>query len=169
MRIRNVILAGLAGAVAAYLLDPASGRARRNRLRARLASLTTSRTIGTDGPAPLPENVAPTSPQPASMSEERPAGLEEAPGTADDAVIERTVRRKLQERPDLQAGGLVIDVVRGVAYLRGDLSDRHGIDEIVDLTSAVPGVRRVQSLLHLPETETISKPDAKPLGDAWNG
>jgi osmotically-inducible protein OsmY len=103
------------------------------------------------------------------MSEERPAGLEEAPGTADDAVIERTVRRKLQERPDLQAGGLVIDVVRGVAYLRGDLSDRHGIDEIVDLTSAVPGVRRVQSLLHLPETETISRPDAKPLGDAWNG
>jgi hypothetical protein len=63
----------------------------------------------------------------------------------------------------------MIDVVRGVAYLRGDLGDRGRFDDILDVTGSVPGVRRVQSLLHLPESETISRPTTRHLGDTWNG
>ena len=73
----------------------------------------------------------------------------------DDAAIIRNVRSKLQERRDLRTDDLVIDVVNGVAYLSGDLHDRQTFGEVVDLTGQVPGVRRVQSLLHLPHSETI--------------
>ena len=48
---------------------------------------------------------------------------------------------------------------------------------LVDLTGSVPGIRRVQSLLHLPESERVSRPQSRvistpttpPLGDSWNG
>jgi osmotically-inducible protein OsmY len=73
----------------------------------------------------------------------------------DDAAIARAVRSRLGERRDLRTQDLVVDVVNGVAYLSGDLHDRQTFGEVVDLTSEVPGIRRVQSLLHLPESETI--------------
>ena len=47
-----------------------------------------------------------------------------------------------QADDDLETGGLVIDVVRGVAYLRGELHDREKFNEVVDLTGSVPGIRR---------------------------
>jgi hypothetical protein len=67
--------------------------------------------------------------------------------------------------------------VRGVAYLRGEFHDRQKFDAVVDLTGSVPGIRRVQSLLHLPESETVSRSEPRVisrkttsrLGDAWNG
>jgi hypothetical protein len=85
----------------------------------------------------------------------------------DDAAIAARIRMKVLGRPDLETGSLVVDVVQGVAFLRGDLKDRRQIDEVVDLTGAVPGVRKVQNLIHVPESQTISRP-AAPLGDAWN-
>jgi osmotically-inducible protein OsmY len=75
------------------------------------------------------------------------------------------VRAKLQRRPDLGADELVIDVVNGVAYLSGDLHDQHTFGEVVDLTREVPGVRRVQSLLHLPPSETIPGTTVGPPDD----
>ena len=84
----------------------------------------------------------------------------------DDAAIIRSVRTKLQERRDLRTDDLVVDVVNGVAYLSGDLHDRQTFGEVVDLTGEVPGVRRVQSLLHLPHSETISRPtDQRPRSE----
>ena len=74
-----------------------------------------------------------------------------------------------QRRPDLGADDLVIDVVNGVAYLSGDLHDRHTFGEVVDLTRDVPGVRRVQSLLHLPPSETIPGAKVRPSDDQAAG
>ena len=78
-------------------------------------------------------------------------------GADDDGQIVRTVRTTLEERRDLRTDDLVVDVVNGVAYLTGSLHDPHTFGEVVDLTGEVPGVRRVQSLLHLPHSETIVK------------
>jgi osmotically-inducible protein OsmY len=86
-----------------------------------------------------------------------------------DARIAGQVRARLQRRPDLGADDLVIDVVNGVAYLTGDLHDRHTFGEVVDLTSDVPGVRRVQSLLHLPPSETIPGARVRPSDDQNTG
>lgn len=203
MRIRNLALTGLAAAAVAYYFDPVKGYARRSRLRGQIQTLT-GRAMRRRDLAPLPENVAPVSmPEPptvekapeaspveneASASVPEPPFVEKArearpveavalPQGEDDAAIAQTIRKRLEERSDLETGGLVIDVVRGVAYLRGELHDREKFNEVVDLTGSVPGIRRVQSLLHLPESERVGRPQSRvistptnpPLGDSWNG
>ena len=125
---------------------------------------------------PSPEDVAdPPQERPvniADMPRERMSGYladirEDRP--MDDADIASLVRTKVLGRPDLDTGSLVVDVVQGVAFLRGDLKDRRQVDEVVDLTGAVPGVHEVRNLIHLPESKTGSRETATPLGDAWNG
>jgi len=182
MRIRTLALAGAAIAAVAYLLDPARGRDRRQRLERRARSLMQRSRTQTEPPALLPENLAPRSPVESSPSAEptQPAAraepsarigstepirepipmsarsTPERPGRSpEDAEVVDRVQETLHARHDLQADDLVVDVVNGVAYLSGDLHDTHTFGEIVDLTSRVPGVRRVQSLLHLPDSETV--------------
>lgn len=87
----------------------------------------------------------------------------------DDAAIASLVRTKVLGRPDLDTGNLVVDVVQGVAFLRGDLKDRRQVDEVVNLTGAVPGVQEVKDMIHLPESPTESGQTGARLGDAWNG
>ena len=203
MRIRNLALTGLAAAAVAYYFDPVKGSARRSRLRGQIQTLAGMAMRRRDV-APLPENVAPVSmpgsptvemapevrpaenvasasvPEPPIVEkapEARPVEAVALPEDESDAAIAQTIRARLEERSDLGTGGLVIDVVRGVAYLRGELHDRQQFDEVVDLTGSVPGIRRVQSLLHLPESERVSRPQSRvistpttpPLGDSWNG
>ena len=180
MRIRNLALTGLAAAAVAYYFDPVKGSARRSRLRGHIQTLT-GRAMRRRDLAPLPENVAPASmPDPPTAEkapEARPVEAVAIPEGEDDAAIAQTIRARLEERSDLGTGGLVIDVVRGVAYLRGELHDREKFNEVVDLTGSVPGIRRVQSLLHLPESKRVSRPQSRvistpttpPLGDSWNG
>jgi osmotically-inducible protein OsmY len=180
MRIRNLALAGLAGAAVAYYFHPVEGIARRRRLRGQIERLMSGRRMLRSDPQPMPENVAPVvapvsgasvpaSPAPAAQPVVRPIETTALPEDQPDAIIAEMVRQRLQERPDLETSNLMIDVVRGVAYLRGDLHDRDRFDDVVDVTGSVPGVRRVQSLLHLPESETISRPTTRHLGDTWSG
>jgi osmotically-inducible protein OsmY len=75
----------------------------------------------------------------------------------DDGTIVQRVRSRLDERRDLRTDDLTVDVVNGVAYLCGELHDPHTFGEVVEVTRATPGVRRVQSLLHLPESEVLAR------------
>ena len=159
MRTRTVVIAGTGAAVVVYLYAPHGARARRERIVASIRPRTRTMTV------PVEPTTAPT--QEASREEttspSAPAPFREelvsvrSPSSVDDATIVRTVRSKLQERHDLRTDDLVVDVVNGVAYLSGDLHDRQTFGEVVDLTAVIPGVRRVQSLLHLPNSETISR------------
>ena len=184
MRTRTAILAGLAGAAAVYLFDPVNGGSRREHLRSMLTRVTRRPSFHReDEGSPLPENLAPTpkapnstavprtpipepivAPRPGRPTEDVEAGSLGA-GEGKDARIAGQVRARLERRPDLSADDLVIDVVNGVAYLSGDLHDRHTFGEVVDLTREVPGVRRVQSLLHLPPSETIPGATVRPSED----
>ena len=75
----------------------------------------------------------------------------------DDGTIVQRVRSRLDARRDLRTDDLTVDVVNGVAYLCGELHDPHTFGEVVEVTRATPGVRRVQSLLHLPESEVLAR------------
>jgi hypothetical protein len=188
MRIRTAILAALAGAAAVYLFDPNKGVSRRERLRSTVTRLARRPSYHrVDDGSPLPENLAPIPPAPLDTAvsqvptpepiaaprpgrptedvEAGPLGASEGK----DARIAGQVRTRLERRPDLGADDLVIDVVNGVAYLSGDLHDQHTFGEVVDLTREVPGVRRVQSLLHLPPSETIPGAGVKPSDDQDTG
>jgi BON domain len=182
MRIRTAILATLAGAGAIYLFDPINGRSRRERFRSSITRVTRRPSTREDD-GPHPENLAPIPPGPldtgdvrvptsepiATPLSRRPTEDVEAgslgAGEGKDARIAGQVRTTLERRPDLGTDDLVIDVINGVAYLSGDLHDRHTFGEVVDLTREVPGVRRVQSLLHLPSSEAIPGAGITPSDD----
>ena len=159
MRIRTLVIAGTGAAAAVYLFEPHGGRARREHIRASMRPHT-GRRIDPVEPTSAPtvepshETTTPSAPAP---SREEPKPVSSSSTSVDDAAIVRTVRTKLQERHDLGTEDLVVDVVNGVVYLSGDLHDRHTFGEVVDLTAEVPDVRRVQSLLHLPHSETIAR------------
>jgi hypothetical protein len=166
MRIRTLVVAGAAAAAAAYLLDPREGAARRRRLISTIRALADRWMPGARSSAfprsfePRPSTVATTerlveaaAAPPVPLTAPEPITGE----ATDDAVTVSRVKEKLGERRDLGTDDLVVDVVNGVAYLSGDLRDRHTFGEIVDLTRAVPGVRRVQSLLHIPDSETVTR------------
>jgi hypothetical protein len=88
----------------------------------------------------------------------------------DDAAIASRIRTQVFGRPDLETGGVLVDVVRGMAFLRGELKDGHAVEEIIDRTRSVPGVRGVQNLIviRMPESVTITRP-IRTLGDTWSG
>jgi hypothetical protein len=77
-------------------------------------------------------------------------GPVDLPSTSlDDATVVQRVRTTLSARGDLRTDDLIVDVVNGVVYLSGALPDPHTFGEVVDLTRETPGVRRVQSLMHV--------------------
>ncbi len=173
MRIRTIALAGLVGAGVAYLFDPISGDARRTRLRARIMTVARRRRTVETARAPLPEDVAPEPSVELSDTPEEPRkkAIALGPGTeTDDEAIASRIRMEVFGRPDLQTGRIVIDVVRGVAFLRGEMKDGHAIEEIMDRTRSVPGVRGVHNLIliRMPESLTITRP-IRTLGDSWSG
>jgi BON domain len=166
MRIRTLVVAGAAAAAAAYLLDPRRGKARRRRLTSTVRTFVDRWMLGNRSAAfsgrfePRPSTVVSTerlveaaAAPPVPLTTPEPITGE----ATDDAVTVSRVKEKLGERRDLGTDELVVDVVNGVAYLSGDLRDRHTFGEIVDLTRGVPGVRRVQSLLHIPDGDTVTK------------
>lgn len=184
MRIRTIAIAGLAGAAVAYLFDPIAGSARRSRIRGRISTFTRRRVPEEMSPlpvdmvsAPMRDEVADTHREPTKdeVADSTEPPMEEAVAVTpderpnSDAAIADRIRMRVQTRPDLETGDLVVEVLQGVAFLRGDLKDRAQIDEVVDLTGTVPGVQEVQNLIHLPESQTMSRPAAPDLGDAWNG
>jgi hypothetical protein len=94
----------------------------------------------------------------------------ESPEASDDQQIRSRVRTSLTERRDLGAEDVVVDVSNGVVYLAGGLRDPQTFGEVLDVTRNVPGVRRVQSLLHVPGSERIMKTIAGgPRPDRENG
>ena len=160
MRTRTVVIAGTGAAAVVYLFEPHRGRARRDRIRASIRPLTRARTDPMEpmsAPAPGSSREEPIAEPARAPFRDEPMPVASPSASVDDATIIRSVRTKLQDRRDLRTDDLVVDVVNGVAYLSGDLHDRQTFGEVVDLAAEVPGVRRVQSLLHLPKSETISR------------
>jgi hypothetical protein len=175
MRIRTIALAGLAGAAVAYLFDAIDGSARRTRLRARImTAIARRRTVVETAHAPLPEDAAPEPSAEISEALDEPAkeAIPLGPGATptDDEALASRIRTEVFGRPDLQTGRVVIDVVRGVAFLRGEMKDGHAIEEIMERTRSVPGVRGVHNLIliRMPDSLTITRP-IKTIGDSWSG
>ena len=168
MRTRTVVLAGTGAAAVVYLFEPHGGRARRERIRASIRPLTRERTDPVEpmsASTPEASREEPIAEPARTPFRDEPMPVASASAGVDDAGINRSVRTMLQERRDLRTDDLVVDVVNGVAYLSGDLHDRQTFGEVVDLAAEVPGVRRVQSLLHLPKSETISRTISRRRGD----
>jgi hypothetical protein len=137
-------LAGAAaGAALAFFLDPQRGRSRRARYLDQAGAMArdlmsgasrTARRVGSD----------------AQGVGER---LSHAGGGAimpSDAALSDKVESELFADPRIPKGKININVEEGVVVLRGEVDNSGEADELIRKAQRIPGVARVDSLLHLP-------------------
>lgn len=140
------VVGGLVGAVAEYLLDPARGHARRAGLRQRSAAAVRR---------PV-RRVRRTAARNAAFLRGRAHRMGHRLSRSDVPVDDRTlvdrVRSEVFGRRRFGRFSVNIDAVEGVVTLRGQLDDQDAIRDLEAAVGKVAGVRRVENLLHTPDT-----------------
>jgi len=92
-----------------------------------------------------------------------------APKDLDDVTIARKVETELFRDPTVPKGHIDVNVVGGVVWLRGEVRTPEEIKRLEGEAQAVPEVKRVENLLHLPNTPAPTRGDTparqrKPAG-----
>ena len=75
---------------------------------------------------------------------------EQPPG--DDVTLARMVETIIFRDPEVPKGAIIVDALNGVVTLRGEADRLERIGELQRKAGAIPGVARVENLLHLPGT-----------------
>jgi osmotically-inducible protein OsmY len=137
------IMAALAAA-AAWLFDPASGRRRRALLRDRTVgfvrrSVRRSERFG--------RHLASDSRGFAQRATHR-----EEPKVLDDATLKDKVETEIFRHADSPKGRVNVNAQHGIVQLRGEVDSPDMIEELVEKTRKIQGVRDVENLLHVPGT-----------------
>ncbi len=143
----GVLAAG--SAVAAYFLDPESGRARRIRIVERTRHL--ARTTG--------KRVARESRYAFHTLRARTLHLvsPETPGAANGSTLLDRVESELFRDRSIPHGRLTFEVEETTVILRGELDSADEMSRVEAAVRRVPGVSEVKSLLHLPGTPAPNK------------
>ncbi|HEY3018599.1 MAG TPA: BON domain-containing protein [Solirubrobacteraceae bacterium] len=92
-----------------------------------------------------------------------------APKPLDDVTIARKVETEIFRDPSVPKGHIDVNVVGGVVWLRGEVRTPEDIKSLEAQAQAVPEVKRVENLLHLPNTPAPTRTDTparqrKPAG-----
>jgi hypothetical protein len=142
----GLLLAGATGAALMYFYDPEHGARRRNVARDRARATFRrgserldrfSRLVGAER-----EGFRQRLAHPAS---------EQAP-PPNDAALAQKVETEVFRDPDVPKGKINVNAEDGVVVLRGEANTPAQINAIVERVRAIPGVRDVENLLHLPQT-----------------
>jgi len=147
----SALLGAAGGAVIAYLLDPERGRGRRARLRdqgaARLRDALT--TLGSRARRAR-----------AGAFEIRQQIVHRGDGQPmpSDAALSDKVHSELFAGSSIPRSKVNINVEEGVVVLRGEVEEPVQVDELIQRAQRIPGVVRVDSLLHLPGEPAPAEP-----------
>jgi osmotically-inducible protein OsmY len=143
-------LGALAGAALAYLFDPESGRRRRAMLRDRSAAFLrqSGRSTARAGRGAAAE---------AYGVSQKVQHLKEEPKEYDDATLAQKVQSEVFRDADIPKGQINVNAEDGTIVLRGELKRPELIEELVERTRKVQGVRDVQNLMHLPGSPAPTK------------
>ena len=138
-------LGALLGAAVAYLFDPQSGRGRRAMLRDRSSALMRQggRETAQAGRAVASE---------AYGVAQKVQHAKDGPTEYDDATLAQKVQSEVFRDPDVPKGQINVNAEDGIVVLRGEVERPELIEELVEKTRKVQGVREVQNLMHLPGT-----------------
>jgi osmotically-inducible protein OsmY len=138
-------LGALVGAALAYLIDPQNGRRRRALLRDKSAAYVrrSGSKTAQAGRAVAAE---------AHGVAQKAQHLKEEPKEYDDATLAQKVQSEVFRDPDVPKGQINVNAEDGIVVLRGEVERPELMEELVERTRNVQGVREVQNLLHLPGT-----------------
>jgi osmotically-inducible protein OsmY len=143
-------LGGALGALLAYFFDPNNGTRRRHMLRDRTASFF--RSTGREA-ARAGRGVAAD----AYGVSQKVQHLKEEPKEFDDATLAQKVQSEIFRDPSVPKGQINVNAAEGVVALRGQVDSPEMIDDLVEKTRKVQGVREVENLLHTPGTPAPTK------------
>ncbi len=135
----------LGGALLAFFFDPTNGRGRRAQLAQRLPAFfrRRSRELGRLGRGASSAVYGAT---------RKATHLREEPKDLNDPALAAKVETILFRDQDVPKGQINVNVQDGVVQLRGEVPRPELIEELVERTRAIGGVRDVENLLHLPGT-----------------
>ena len=134
-------LGALIGALVALFLDPANGKRRRHTLRDRargLARRSARKTV----------RLARGTTAEAYGLVQKARHLHQEPKDYDDATLKAKVETELFRPEGAPKGKVNVNAQNGVVQLRGELESHDLIDELVQRTRKIQGVRDVENLLH---------------------
>lgn len=143
-----------AGAGVMYLFDPQQGRRRRHLAvdRTRAAIRHTGRRAGRWGRRLSAETYG-------TVQRVRHRWDRAEPAANDETLADR-VKSEIFRDPTVPQGRVNLNVEDGVVVLRGQLDRPEQIRDLTEAARKVPGVRDVESYLHLPGTVPPNKQDA---------
>lgn len=156
----GLVLGSALGAALMYLLNPTSGARHRSLIRdkfvhfAHVAEKTATRTIPKKADYlsgfalgayyRAKEKVTP---------QEEPMTEEPFPDQGEFVTITDRVMSTVFRDPKIPQGQVNVNTVDQVVYLRGHIEDQSLVDEIVERTRAVPGVKDVVNLINRPDVD----------------
>jgi len=79
-----------------------------------------------------------------------------------DVAITRKVETELFRSNDVDKGKINVNTADGVVWLRGEAKNPEQIKELEAKAAAIPEVKRVENLLHLPKTPAPTRTDSPP-------
>jgi osmotically-inducible protein OsmY len=138
-------LGALLGAAVAYLFDPQGGRRRRAMIRDR--SVAFARRRGREA-VRAGRSVAAE----AYGVSQKVQHVREEPKDYDDVTLAQKVQTEIFRDADVPKGQINVNAEDGIVVLRGEVDRPELMEELVERTRKVQGVREVQNLLHLPGT-----------------
>jgi osmotically-inducible protein OsmY len=142
-------LAGaVAGAAGMYFADPVNGRGRRRRTSAKLQAARRRRQRNAERQASLAAGRA-------VGEQARARGAGQFHPT-DDRSVELHLHDLLAGL-DTDTKDVNVEVVEGLARVRGQVTSGDDMQRVVDLVHGCPGVRSVESFLHLPDEPAPNK------------
>lgn len=139
---------GTMGACGAYYFDPDRGRARRAALADQVAATRRRRQRQVEADTRYQEGKL-------QGESARAAGAGNFT-PKDDIGIGQAAHAALANL-DLATSDVKVDVVEGVATIRGQVETAEDMDEVCRTVSGVPGVTEVSSYLHTPGTPAPNK------------
>lgn len=153
-RTRNLLLAGAAGALLAFFLDPDRGKRRRKVSRDRVGAAVrgAARQVGRLGRRTASDTYG-LAQKITHLKPERPPDLE-------DAGLAQKVQTELFRDPDVPKGRINVNVEHGIVVLRGEVDRPEQVRELEERARGIPGVKGVESLLHMVNTPAPNPPPA---------
>jgi hypothetical protein len=148
-----LFLAAVAGAIGQFFLDPHQGKRRRHIARDRTAAFFRRRSRGVVQKAKYAEGMAEGAAYKAGLRPQEKRDVEQL----DDLTLARKVETEVFRDPEVPKGDINVNAENGVVYLRGQVKRPEQIQELVEATRKVQGVKDVESLLHLPKTPAPTK------------
>jgi hypothetical protein len=116
--------------------------------------------VGTDDqPQAAPTTPPAPTPTPAPKPRRARPQTSTRPKPIGDPAIARKVESAIFRDDDVPKGDINVNVVDGVAYLRGEATTPEMINALEEQAKAVPEVVGVENLLHLPGTPAPTRTD----------